>query len=62
MRPTLRFYIPEGTYDWTRMEARFDIFGDIPPGRFEACRASITFYGEGTLWLDDLLLVPTTRR
>jgi len=62
LRPALRVYIPEGTYDWTMMEARLQIFGNIPEGRALPCRLAFEFFGEGTLWLDDIVVCPTTRR
>jgi hypothetical protein len=54
--------VPEGTYDWTMMEARLNAFGNVPEGRTEQCHIEFQFHGEGTLWIDDITIVPTTRR
>jgi len=57
----LWLFIPEGTYDWTMMEARLNAFGNVPEGRVEPCYIEVQFFGEGTLWVDDITIVPTTR-
>ena len=60
--PVWRLAIPEGTYDWMPLESRLNIFGNIPEGREEPCFLEVQFYGEGTLWVDDITVVPATRR
>ena len=59
--PSLRLHLPEGTYDGTLMQLRLNIFGNVPERWAEGCRVAIAFFGEGTLWVDDMVVVPTTR-
>jgi hypothetical protein len=57
----LSLQAPEGTYDWAMMEARLDAFAAIPEGKVEPCYVECQFFGEGTVWLDDVVVAPTTR-
>ena len=62
LSPAARLHIPAGTSDWRRLEMRLHTFANIPEGKSEPCQVAVKFYGEGTLWVDDLVVVPTTRR